>query len=273
MDVSLTLDGNTLVYRSPYEPALVAALKATIPASDRKWDPARKVWLVAPQHGRTLRDLTQTYIGEQVLVPQAQATTLTETRLLDIRYIGVTKDRGDGGDRTAFGWCGGSWGVVFPETALRSWFNAETRPGEERTLYAVLGVKADTPGAEIRRAYRRLSRLWHPDVCKEPDAHEQFIALQHAYEVLSDPGKRARYDAGMALAATARVQATTTPAPQNDGYRAPLRCGYIIAVGRESVGRFVVEEIQRWEDITDRNGRTLVTSWPMGAEVYVEEWL
>jgi len=272
MDVSLTLDGNTLVYRSPYEPALVAALKASIPASDRKWDPTRKVWLVAPQHGRTLRDLTQTYIGEMVRVPQAQATALTETRLLDVRYIGITKDRGDGGDRTAFGWCGSSWSVVFPEPALRQWFNAETRPGEERTLYATLGVKADCAGIALRSAYRRLSRLWHPDVCREPDAHEQFIALQHAYEILSDPGKRARYDAGMALAASARVQAPVDQRP-NDGYRAPLRCGYIIAEGQESVGRFVVGSINRWEDITDRNGRTLVTSWPMGAEVYVEEWL
>ena len=47
---------------------------------------------------------------------------------------------------------------------------------------------------EIKRAYRRLARKYHPDVSKEPDAEAKFKELQEAYEVLKDPEKRAAYD-------------------------------------------------------------------------------
>ncbi|NLD43289.1 MAG: DnaJ domain-containing protein [Chloroflexi bacterium] len=149
------------------------------------------------------------------------------------------------------------------------------RPGEERTLYAVLGLRNDAAGIDLRRAYRRLARQWHPDVCREPDAAEQFRAVQRAYEILSDPAQRARYDAGIALAATVRANDLQERAnrPPAYGYRPPLRCGYLIAVGQEAVGRFAVASINLWEDITDRHGRVLVTSWPMGASAPVEEWL
>ena len=60
---SITLDGNTLLYQTPYNPALVAALKSAVPASDRRWDPSRKVWQVAPQHGPVLVKLTQQYLA------------------------------------------------------------------------------------------------------------------------------------------------------------------------------------------------------------------
>ncbi len=60
--------------------------------------------------------------------------------------------------------------------------------------YAVLGVSRDASQEEIKRAYRKLARKYHPDVSKELDAEEQFKALNEAYEVLSDPDKRSMYD-------------------------------------------------------------------------------
>jgi hypothetical protein len=278
VSVSITLDGDALVYRTPYAPDLVAALKASVPYTDRKWDPARKAWLVAPQHAHTLADLAEAYLGESVSVPRVSVgQPAAERRLLDVRYVGRTKDRGDG-ERTAFGWAGGTWGVVFPERALRDWFNAgedEARPGEGTTLYAVLGIKAKATGSDIKAAYRRLALQWHPDRCQEPDAAQQFRAVQHAYEVLTNPATRGRYDAGLALTATIPAPPRRPKSEQMElaGYRAPLRCGYLVALGREVLGRFVVETIERWEDVTDARGRVLVTSWPMGAEEPVERWL
>ena len=60
--------------------------------------------------------------------------------------------------------------------------------------YQTLGVSRDADKEEIKRAYRRLARKYHPDVNKEPGAEERFKEINRAYEVLSEPETRARYD-------------------------------------------------------------------------------
>ena len=62
-------------------------------------------------------------------------------------------------------------------------------------LYATLGVARTATGEEIKKAYRRLAREHHPDAnAGDPQAAERFKAISHAYEVLSDPERRQRYD-------------------------------------------------------------------------------
>jgi curved DNA-binding protein len=60
--------------------------------------------------------------------------------------------------------------------------------------YETLGVARDASAEDIRRAYRKLARKYHPDVNKEPDAEDRFKQISEAYEVLRDEEKRARYD-------------------------------------------------------------------------------
>jgi curved DNA-binding protein len=63
-----------------------------------------------------------------------------------------------------------------------------------RDYYEVMGVPRTATAEQIKRAYRRLARKYHPDVSKEADAEAKFKEVQEAYEVLKDPEKRAAYD-------------------------------------------------------------------------------
>jgi len=63
-----------------------------------------------------------------------------------------------------------------------------------RDYYEILGVGRNANDDEIKAAFRRLARQYHPDVNKEPDAEEKFKEINEAYGVLSDSDKRARYD-------------------------------------------------------------------------------
>jgi len=65
---------------------------------------------------------------------------------------------------------------------------------EFKDYYQTLGVEPGAGDAEIKTAYRRLARKYHPDVSKEAGAEEKFKAVNEAYEALRDPQKRAAYD-------------------------------------------------------------------------------
>ncbi|MCU7845736.1 MAG: DnaJ domain-containing protein [Candidatus Thiodiazotropha sp. (ex Monitilora ramsayi)] len=65
---------------------------------------------------------------------------------------------------------------------------------EFKDYYKVIGVKRDAAQDEIKRAYRKQARKYHPDVSREADAERRFKEVGEAYEVLKDPDKRAAYD-------------------------------------------------------------------------------
>ena len=65
---------------------------------------------------------------------------------------------------------------------------------EFKDYYGILGVEPSAGESEIKTAYRRLARKYHPDVSKEAGAEDKFKAVNEAYEALRDPQKRAAYD-------------------------------------------------------------------------------
>ncbi|MCW2547755.1 MAG: molecular chaperone DnaJ [Mycobacterium sp.] len=69
------------------------------------------------------------------------------------------------------------------------------RGSQSPNFYETLGISRDAKPEEIQRAYRKLARQLHPDVNKDPSAEERFKAVSEAYDVLSDPDTRRRYDA------------------------------------------------------------------------------
>ncbi|PAN12124.1 hypothetical protein PAHAL_2G244200 [Panicum hallii] len=84
-------------------------------------------------------------------------------------------------------------------TAARSSLCSETRTSDYYKLLS-LEHQADVGAADIKRAYRRLALRCHPDVCppsRRAEFTELFLELRRAYETLSDPARKVRYDAGM----------------------------------------------------------------------------
>ncbi len=65
---------------------------------------------------------------------------------------------------------------------------------QKRDYYEILGISKSASDAEIKKAYRRLAKKYHPDMNKEADTADKFKEVQEAYEVLNDAQKRAQYD-------------------------------------------------------------------------------
>lgn len=84
-----------------------------------------------------------------------------------------------------------------------------------KDYYEILGVKRESSGAEIKSAYRKLARKFHPDVNKTKEAEQKFKDINEAYEVLSDKEKRQRYDN---LGANWQDGASFTPPPGFEGF-------------------------------------------------------
>ncbi|KTD68911.1 DNA-binding protein DnaJ [Legionella steelei] len=64
----------------------------------------------------------------------------------------------------------------------------------DKDYYKIMGISEDASEKDIKMAYRKLARKYHPDISKEPNAEEQFKEMGEAYEVLRDPVKKAEYD-------------------------------------------------------------------------------
>lgn len=277
---SIGFDGTNLILETPYNPGLVAQLKALIPYNDRRWGPDQKVWLVRPDHGPTLQSLIDQFFDEVVDLPGIEnSKPEQELRIIEVRYLGSTKDRGDA-ERSAFGLVDGEWSVLFPESVLRSWFEVDPlAPIQGETLYSVLGARKTASEGELKSAFRRMARQWHPDVCSEPNANEIFQQINRAYQVLSNPEKRARYDAGLVLEETWKAEQKNSKdlmdgiSTATVGYRSPLRCGWIMVKGVSVLGRFEVQEILDWQDIVNDQGQVLVSSWAYGDKEPTERWI
>lgn len=277
---TLTPGTGGLALQSPYDPVFVDAFKRAVPHGLRSWDGRNRVWIVDPTAGEAVADLCAKHFGERPQVPALSAAPAApQVRVITLEYLGQIKWREDG-SHTAMGYADGAWSVIASEDVLRAWFQPPTvtaadKPREAAapdTLYGLLGVAQDADEALIKAGYRRMARQWHPDVCREPDAAAMFLRVKDAYDLLSDPLKRRKYNAGLAFERAqppARRGYVAPPPP----FRAPLRCGLVVAEALPRLGRWELTKILQWSDITDGAGRVMVTSWSTDEERIIVKWV
>lgn len=108
---------------------------------------------------------------------------------------------------------------------------------EYKDYYKILGVDKKATDDQIKHAYRRLARKYHPDVSKEANAEEQFKNVQEAYEVLKDPQKRSAYDQ---LGSNWQAGQEFRPPPGWDGGMGGGRTRYYTS---EDMGNFGGEDL------------------------------
>ena len=277
--IKIIPDNGNFELITPYDPGFVADLKALVPYGQRVYNRDRKTWSIGGKHGQTIQDLCLKYFGIEPDLPNL-SSPITKLGLLTVLYIGRTKERTDG-SRSAFGWMNqqntmiGSWSVIFPEQVLRNFFEPSSEKEKVQTPsgnhYEILGIKLGATADEIKTAYRRMVKQWHPDVCRDPDAHEIFIRIQNAYNILNDPRQKARYDVGLRFETQTAKKKKDLPDPETD-YRSPLKCGAILCEYTKVGARYMVEKIISWEDIYNPAGQTLVSSWEKDATEPTFTW-
>lgn len=274
----MVAEGNSFKLYTPYNPAFVSRFRAEVPSTAKKYvkNPITLKfdhWLIANQYADQVKQLCTEVYG----YPPDQVGLITKTQVakeytVTLEYMGLPRDRG--GEVTASGWYNDGWNLVFPLLALEEYFSFKAAiPKEELSYYEVLSVKKNCTGADLKKAYRRAARTWHPDVCSEPDADEMFKAVNEAYETLKDPQARRKYDACLIEASNLPPSRRRYQDKPSIGWRPPVRCGNLRIFGTESAGRIVVEKIISWDDIINLEGKTMVTSWDMSIETFRTEWV
>lgn len=255
-DVSVTAENGGLKVNTPYSSQFVTELKLEVPATSRKWDPNSKCWMVSKQYSSVLKQIIDRNYSCDVVMPTVIAA---DNQIIEITfqadYVANCKNE------AASVHANGGWNAKIPEKVLRAWFKQidATAPA---TLYGVLGIDKSATEIEIKKAYKRAARQWHPDVCREPNAREMFETVKDAYNVLIDPLSRNKYNAGlmfeqMAISGRGGNQFKS----RYSSFVPTLRCGNLTVKARRELGVIVVEEILAWEDITNETGQTMISFW------------
>jgi hypothetical protein len=126
-------------------------------------------------------------------------------------------------------------------------------------LYSVLGVNRTANSNEIKSAYRRLARKYHPDVNSDPAAQSKFAQINEAYHTLIDPGRRRTYDqTGSVSSATYARQADSAAA------RAARRAHY-----QERADNIVNEWLRREREETRARGKAVYTTVTLFVSTFI----
>lgn len=255
-DIIVTAENGALKIVTPYNSEFINELKVNVPATGRKWDGPCKAWLVSRQYADAIKQLIDRVYSCDVTMPTviaAQAEQFEATIQAD--YVANCKNEASSVHTN------GAWNAKIPEKVLRAWFKQADTSGPS-TLYGVLGLDKSATDQEIKKAYKRAARQWHPDVCREENAREMFEQVKDAYQVLIDPLTRNKYNAGLMFEQMAKSgRANGAYQHKYSTFVPNLRCGMLKVKGRKDLGVLIVDEILAWDDIENELGQTMVSFW------------
>lgn len=249
--VQITAENGSFKVKSPYNVRFVERLKIEIPATARKWDMTSKCWFVASSYGNELKRLCDEVYGGECVLPTVIAEK-AEVFECDLRVDYLANCKQEVANVHSLG----SWSAKIPERVLRAWFKQTDQ--NAGTLYGLLGIDEKVSALEIKTAYKRAARVWHPDICREENAREMFEKIKEAYDVLSDTTKRNKYNAGLLFERMAKM---TPKASRFASFVPPFRCGELRVKARRELGQLIVEEILDWKDIQNECGQIMVSYW------------
>ena len=271
--VRIEQSGNDYAVITPFNAKFVAELKVSIPPGARSWDGEKRAWIVTQPFAEMAAQIVQEFYGEKPEIPELVKVEVETKYSFQLDYVGIPKERDGQAGKTALGFSKGQWRIVFDEDTLKGWFEqCQTERDLPATLFSVLLVSESASILEIKSAYRRLARQWHPDVCKEENGEAMFKKINEAYKVLSEPLLYKKYLAGLYLERSSKQER-----PRRDYYSdtfiPPLRCGFLTVTGNVQVGRLKVSQILKWEDVQDEQGLTMVTSWNRELNAIDYQWV
>lgn len=253
--ITVTAENGGLKVITPYSSQFVNDLKLEIPATSRKWDANSKAWLVSKQYAAVLKQIIDRAYGCDVTMPTVIAA---DEEIFEITfqadYVANCKNEASSVH------CNGGWNAKIPEKVLRAWFK-QVDATATATLYGVLGVDKDAADLDIKKAYKRAARQWHPDVCREENARDMFEAVKNAYNILSSALGRVKYNAGLLFEQMAKGSGHAHYKTKYTTFTPMLRCGMLKVRAKRELGVLVVEEIIEWNDIENETGQIMVSFW------------
>jgi hypothetical protein len=264
---------NYLQVTFPYVKGLSSYVKKWIPSRDRRWCPTTKRWFFDKYYLNDVVYGIKQFNLEPNIVDLGGKSGINTQEFL-IEYLEESYTRTDGTFYKLY--LKNRYISRVDYYKVRQWWldNPYNKPAplsaEASNFYKLLEVNQHCETEEIKKSYRRLAIQFHPDTSSEPDAHEIFVRLNSAYEVLINPIKRKKYDAAIAFARmengnNSRVSAVsqfTDP---------PVKCGRIKGVGKFHLGLFVINTFLKWQDVI-KDGKVMASHFNTVTNNYEITW-
>lgn len=271
--ITAAADGR-IKWQSNFDRQSLDTMKELIPWFAREWNKPDKCWLIEPQFMTDLINLASLYHHSNLTpIPLNQRIMRPFRVKAQLMYIGAPKMAG------GIEYCSGKgindqwYRYAFIDNSMREWFEPgkTIEPDAEQTWYEILGILKSATPEEVKKGFRMASMTWHPDRNKDPAAHDMFIAIKAAYDGLSEPATRAKYDAFLTLQAS--IPKKRDGNPYKKEWRPPVRCGELTISGNMAGQAYLVNKIEAWQPIVNAAGMTMVSQWDKALNEAVVTWI
>jgi len=269
----LHIEGNNFIIKTPYNPDFINDLKNNFFV--RSFDFDTKTWKVeaTAENLANLTILLRNHFEYTVhaAIRQQISANQIEVKNFDIYYMGLPRERNDGTE-SSFATTSqnpkinnyADWNVVFPLSALKIFFEGEDKtdkaPRETQNYFQILKLEKNASKGEIKKQYKQMAKIYHPDVSEHPNAEEVFKIINQAYEVLSDPRKLKRYKAALTISSSINRNSKFGPlaiVSRHRGWYPPMKAGKVKVEALDIVGRWHVKKIINWEPFTNAFGQQM----------------